>query len=62
MHQDVLVPAMINVLEIVAALRAKLALDINPIVPLDLGPELGRDQVQGLFVHRAVFYGIDSPI
>src|SRR5262249_17805714 len=53
-HQDVFVAAPIYVFEIVTALRTQLTFNIDTVVSLDFRPELGWNQVQWLFVHRAI--------
>src|SRR4051812_13030405 len=59
MDAHVFVSAAVCVFERVAALRAEVALDVYAVVLLDLGAKLLRDEVQRLFVHRAVFDRVD---
>ena len=61
-NQNILVTAMVNVFEVVAALRAQLAFDVDAIVAFDFRPEFGRNQMQRLFVHRAVFDRINGAV
>ncbi len=62
MHEHVFVPAVIDVLEVVPALRAQFAFDVDAVMLLDLGAQLGRDQVQRLLTHRTVLDGVDGSL
>ena len=61
-NEHVLVAPAVDMLQVVAALRAELALDVDAIVLGDFRAQFERDQVQRLLMHRAVFDGEDGAI
>jgi len=62
MDKHIFVSPTVNVLKVVTALRAKLALDVDAIMSLDFGAKLKRDQVKRLFVHGAIFDRVDRSV
>src|SRR5215470_8115228 len=62
MDQHIFVAALVHVFQIVTALRTQFALNVYSVVPLDFGPQLRRDQMQRLLVHRTIFDGIDGAV
>ncbi len=55
-------PSVVDVLQVVAALRAELAFDVDPVLALDLGAQLVGDQVERLLVHWTAGDGVDRPV
>ena len=62
LDRHVLVPAPVPLRQRRPADRAQVALDVQPVLPLHLRPQLLRDQVQRLLVHRAALDRVDRAL
>src|SRR5689334_5530788 len=59
MDFHVFVTPAVSVLQGITALRTKITFNVNPVMLFDLSAELVRNEMQRLFVHRAVFDSVN---